>query len=506
MKRFVLIIFLLCAIVKFMPAQSVKEKTVMRQNNSPTDITQILNQLKNERYRALLQKFRETHPEAKIMVTEYSDRFELLVTHPASANRTGGAEQYFIDKATGKVTMGWHEHPMELQSNIVSVTGRQENPAARSIAQSSNAFGFDLYRGLDSKDKNLFFAPYNVFKALTMVYEGAEGETAAEMRNVLHLSADLSGMRAGFKALFCSANDHDRSYRLSTANALWVQQSFPLSGNYLQIIEQYYMGKVENLDFTGNPAKASRIINQWVARETDNRIKGLISPRAINPLTRLIITTAIYFKGNWAKQFKAQNTRTDQFTRPDGSKIDVKMMAQTGDFHYGETNELQILEMDYQGKELSMLILLPKANDLGLVETYLSPERFDELTRAMKTEKVIVEVPKFKMEIQYLLADKLKAMGMPTAFQYPGADFSKMSPDNGLYISQIIHKSFIEVAEYGTEAAAATAVVSVGSTAIHTIKKPPKLFRADHPFIFVIRQKATGNVLFLGRVCNPKRR
>jgi len=271
---------------------------------------------------------------------------------------------------------------------------------------------------------------------------------------------------------------------------------------YTSLIEQYYAGKITNLDFKKEAEKSRKIINNWVEDQTNNQIKDLIPPRVLNPRTRLVLTNAIYFKGTWLKQFDKKNTKEQDFRISPGDTVKVPMMSLTGEeteFNYAKTEELQILELPYDGEELSMLILLPKEDDLNPLEKSLDAEKLIEWKNMLRKQEIDVYMPKFTFETKYLLPETLKAMGMPTAFSM-AADFSGMDGTRKLFISNVIHQAFVEVNEEGTEAAAATAVVmeitSVGSD-------PRNMFRADHPFIFIIQQKDSGNILFLGRVTNP---
>ena len=375
------------------------------------------------------------------------------------------------------------------------------------VIEANNLFALDLYSKYHSKEGNMFFSPYSISSALAMTYEGAKGKTAEEMQAVLHLPNDKEKIRSDFVGINNELNKANKTYKLGVANALWAQKDYTFINAYLNIVDDYYGGKVTNLDFKTDTEKSRITINSWVEDKTNDKIKDLIPKGILKPDTRLVLTNAIYFKANWSSQFDGENTRDGQFKLISGTDTNVKMMHQTNYFNYGETSDLQILEMDYLGNDLSMLIILPKENNLNQVENIFNKEKLNEWKDDMQNKKVIVTLPKFKFETKYFMAKDLKEMGMPTAFKYPNADFTGISPPtpespNGeLYIGEVIHQTFIEVAEYGTEAAAATAVIMVSGSAAPT--EEPKIFRADHPFIFIIQEKETGNILFLGRVVDP---
>jgi len=238
-----------------------------------------------------------------------------------------------------------------------------------------------------------------------------------------------------------------------------------------------------------------------VEKKTRNKIKNLIPKGVLNRLTRLVLTNAIYFKGNWESQFKKDRTKDGPFTLAGGEKVNVTMMNQTADFNYMETEDFQGLELPYVDNELSMIILLPKRVDgLAEFEKTLTLKNLSQWLAKLRKRKVIVSVPKFKMTSQFRLAEVLKSMGMTDAFVPDVADFSGMNGKRDLFISAVIHKAYVDVNEEGTEAAAATAVV-VGITSMPA--RPP-VFRADHPFLFLIRDNHSGSILFIGRVTNPK--
>jgi len=378
---------------------------------------------------------------------------------------------------------------------------QQEGDLSNSVVEANNFFALDLYDKYESKQGNLFFSPYSISSALSMTYEGARGQTAKEMQEVLHLPEDKNKMRSDFKNIYNKLNKEDKRYNLTTANALWIQEDYPFVEEYLNIIEEDYNGKATGLDFVQEREKSRDTINNWVENKTNNKIKDILSKGDIKEYTRTVLTNAIYFNANWSNQFEAEDTEKGKFRLSSGEEIETELMHETSHYNYGETDDLKILEKDYIGNDLSMLILLPKDNELSKLENELSPDNLENWKNNMQEERVSITLPKFKFKTKYRMAENLKDMGMPTAFKYPDADFTGISPTGELVLTEVVHQTFIEVAEAGTEAAAATAVIgkaeSIGPT------EEPKTFRADHPFLFIIQQKDSGNILFMGRMSNP---
>lgn len=371
------------------------------------------------------------------------------------------------------------------------------------MVEANNMFAIDLYREYMKDAGNIFFSPYSITTALQMTYEGAREKTAEEMEQVLHLPANDAVRRQESMSLYNELNKGDKEYMFSTANALWAQQDYQFLPQYFALVEEYYGGKVTNLDFVSKTEESRQTINTWVEEQTNDKIKDLIPPGVLDPLTRLVLTNAIYFKGEWVRQFDPEKTQKMDFRKGSGETVKTDMMISSGEeskFMYAENENLQILELPYSGDDLSMLILLPRGDDLTAVEDSIDAETLEEWRNDLKTEKVNVYIPKFKFETKYFMSETLSGMGMPTAFGY-GADFSGMDGTENLFIKQVIHQAFVEVNEEGTEAAAATAVV----VALKAAAPDEKIytFKADHPFIFLIKQKRTGNILFMGRVSDP---
>lgn len=377
---------------------------------------------------------------------------------------------------------------------------------ASNVVGANNQFAFDFYSRLKNKEgENIFFSPYSISSALVMTYEGARGKTAQEMRSVFYFPEDDNLRRKEYATIIDEMNKKDKKYKLHVANALWAEKDYQFLDEYFNIVEKYYKGKVTNLDFKKNAEKSQVTINNWVEGETNNKIKNLIPSGTLNSLTSLVLTNAIYFKGEWVKQFNEKDTIEESFRISKNNIVKIPTMRRTdekAEFNYAENDKLQILEMPYSDEELSMLIFLPKDDDLERLENLLSAKKLSEWKKDLKKQRVKIFIPKFKFETKYFMVDDLRAMGMPTAFE-SGADFSGMDGTKDLFIDKVIHQAFVEVNEKGTEAAAATVViVALKSAGIQDVPKIP-IFRADHPFIFLIQEKKTENILFIGRVINP---
>lgn len=386
---------------------------------------------------------------------------------------------------------------------------------ASSVPEANNRFAFDLYSQYKNDEGNLFFSPYSISSALAMTYEGAKGKTADEIASVFHFPNDTAAMRSGFKGVNGYLNQPGKNYALRSANALWAEQSYKFSDAYLNTTETYYGGKATNMDFIGDPDGSRITINNWVENQTNDKIKDLISQGLITSDTRLVLTNAIYFKGTWVSQFDERGTKEGDFRASPGSSVKAEMMHSQNGFGYAENSELQILEMPYAGAieqapygdavspgNISMFILLPKNNSISSLENSISSDRLSGWESQLEPQEVNVFLPKFKFETKYTMGDTLAKMGMPAAFDPLQADFSGMDGTRDLFVGAVIHQAFVDVNENGTEAAAATAVIMMAGAAPGPAPSVPE-FRADHPFLFLIQDKETGTILFMGRVSDP---
>ncbi|MBN2499071.1 MAG: serpin family protein [Deltaproteobacteria bacterium] len=368
-------------------------------------------------------------------------------------------------------------------------------------AAGNNAFAVDLHRQLLKKKKgNLFFSPYSLSTALAMTYAGARSETATQMAKVMHFTLETDRLHPAMGGLSSeiAARVEKAGNQLQIANRLWGQAGYAFLPAFLELTRALYAAELETVNFADSE-KARQTINRWVAGKTADKIKELIAKKALDAETRLVLTNAIYFKGSWARKFKKESTRPRPFFLSASDEVEVPMMVQTERFPYARQGELALLELPYAGDELAMVVLLPQAKDgLAELERNLSADRLAAWMKSMRAQKVEVFLPRFELSSGFSLKKQLPAMGMQLAFS-AGADFSGMVND-ALFISDVIHQAFVEVNEEGTEAAAATAVIMPRGG--KSLEKHP-VFRADHPFLFLIRDRKSGQILFMGRVANP---
>ena len=372
------------------------------------------------------------------------------------------------------------------------------------IVRGDNQFAVDLYAQLDREQqgKNLFFSPTSTSVALAMTAAGARGPTQSEMAEVLHLDADLAQAHAHYHQLLAQWNavGEKRAYQLRVANRLWGQKGFPVLPEFLALTRQQYGAELLLLDFAQAVA-ASQEINRWVEQQTNGKIKDLIPPGSLNTMTRLVLTNAVYYKGDWVQPFDKQNTREENFTVSAQAKVKVPLMHQQTKMGYTAEETFQMLELPYAGQGLSMVVLLPKqVGGLPELEKTLTVDKLASLMSKLHIREVNAFLPKFKLETSFGLNPTLEAMGMKRALSRE-ADFSGISSAEALYISAVLHKAYVDVNEEGTEAAAATGVVMMAMSA--RLPQPIPVFRADHPFLFLIRDTKAGNILFMGRLTNP---
>lgn len=381
-------------------------------------------------------------------------------------------------------------------------SNRQRAAGVKAVAAGNTAFALDLYGQLRAQEGNLFFSPYSISTALAMTYAGAAGDTEAQMAQALHFDLSQEELHPAFAALDARLKEAQATgdVQLSVANALWPHIDYPFLPAFLELVEANYGVSLSALDYVADPEGARQQINTWAEAQTQGKIKDLIPPNIITELTRLVLTNAIYFKGNWASQFDPARTQDAPFTVQPGQQVVVPMMAQKLECGYGEAEGVQVLELPYVGDTLSLVVLLPTAVDgLAALEAQLTPAALGRWTQRLWQTEVQVFLPRFKVEAAFQLNDALKALGMVDAFSDLRANFAGLDGKAWLVISAVLHKAFVEVNEEGAEAAAATAVVM----AMRAAARSEPIFRADHPFLFLIRENSTGSVLFLGRVADP---
>ena len=378
------------------------------------------------------------------------------------------------------------------------------------LVRGNDAFALDLYGQLRQGDGNLFFSPLSISTALAMTYAGAEGDTAREMAKVLHFDLPADQLHATFHRLNAEllsrtsvlpGSNQAPDVQLFTANALWSQAGEPILADFRKRIEVNYRGGVNPIDFRGATDRARLTINAWVEEQTRGKIKDLLQPNALSPSTVLVLCNAIYFKALWSKPFATDHTRPDDFRLATGEKVRVDLMNQTDRFQYLEESSFQAMELPYKGDSLGMVIFLPRSPDgLAAFESSLSPEKLDGWLARLSSSRVDVTIPKFRLTGQFELKSALATLGMPSAFRGGVADFSGITGTRDFAISAVVHKAFVEVDEKGTEAAAATGIVMITKGLVGA----PKVFRADHPFFFLIRDLRNGSILFVGRLVRPE--
>jgi serpin B len=378
------------------------------------------------------------------------------------------------------------------------------NGDLETVVKGNNAFGFDLYQELKREKGNLFFSPYSISTALAMTYAGARGQTEKEMAEVLHFSLEQEPLHSSFSKLQSELNTIQAKghVKISIANSLWAQEGYHFLDTFFNLNKKYYGAGLNFVDFATKTEATRKTINIWVENKTQQKIKELLKRGMIDSLTTLVLCNAIYFKGNWASQFDKERTTEVNFYISPEKTIKAPMMSQKSEFKYKNFDNFSAIELPYEGNNLSMIIFLPKKVD-GLADfeqslTYDNVKSWiDQLSKSHKRE-ILVSFPKFKTTCEFQLAEVLAEMGMPSAFLLPPANFSGMTGRKDLFISKVIHKAFVDVNEEGTKAAAATAVI-MKKVAISI----PLTFRADHPFVFLIRENRTGSILFVGRIVNP---
>jgi serpin B len=446
--------------------------------------------------------------------------FDLAKTLSADGGRYANGDESFVfwDKGDNALVLengaekdykGCQVQPAEEIMQNTAPVEFKEYAAAKDSSETVSAvnqFAFELYDQYKDAGKNIFFSPYSISSALQMTYEGAKGKTAEEIRSVFHFSQDSAARIGSFAKLYGEINPKNTTYQLLTANALWAQKSYPFNTDYLKIVQTYYGGEATNLDFAADAEGSRKIINKWVSDKTAAKIPQLFAPGSLNASTRLVLTNAIYFKGKWAAMFYKELTQEKDFTIAAGTKTKCQMMNQQRNFSYAETADYQAIELPYENNDLSMVVILPKTGKTGSVEKILSSSNFLNIKKSLASELVNVSLPKFKFDTEYNMNDTLAKMGMPAAFDPNSVDFSGMydsSTGENFYIGLVIHKAYVDVYEEGTEAAAATGVAMV-ATAIPDEEPPqPKIFNADHPFIFAIVHNQTNSILFMGKVNDP---
>jgi serpin B len=370
------------------------------------------------------------------------------------------------------------------------------------LVADNTAFAADLYRLAAGQAGNLFMSPHSISTALAMTYAGANGTTATQMADALNFTLPADKLHAGLNAIdlelasrAASASGDTIPFRLSTANSIWGQEDKEFQAPFLDTLAVNYGAGLRVLDFVREPEPARATINRWVEEQTNDRIKDLLPEGSINPGTRLVLTNAIYFTAAWAEPFETSNTADRPFETPTGI-ASVPTLFQSAALGYGAGDGFRAAELPYDGGQLSMVVVVP--DDLAAFEASLTGDTFAQITSSITGHLVQLTLPKFKFDAPLDLKETLQELGMIDAFT-AAADFSGIDGTRSLAITDVLHKGFIAIDEKGTEAAAATAVVT-GETSVPPVAE----LTVDRPFVFFIRDLPTGAILFVGRVVDPR--
>jgi serpin B len=409
--------------------------------------------------------------------------------------RTNG--NFACVKETTSEKLGWTI--IERDSNIIEDKSNQDLKLKDSlnVIDANNQFAFDFYSKISQEsDDNVFFSPWSISTAFAIVFEGAKGDTADEIRHVFGFPENQQQRQTEFKSINDDLNRKDASYDLTVANALWPHTGIKPFEQYVDTAKTYYDTKVTSVNLSSQDG--IDIINKWVEAKTNNKIKDLIPGPISDPV--LAITNAIYFKGTWITQFDEDNTHDQNFWLNDADNVKVPMMnLDVTSFNYTDTDNLQIIELPYEGNKISMLIILPNdKNGISSLDGSLTLEKLNAWRDDLNPTDVIVQIPKFKLDASYNLIPFMKSLGMEKPFG--DADFSGIA-NIPMFIQGAYHKAFVDVNEEGTEAAAATAIVMATEAAGPSYP----MFIADHPFIFIIQDTETDNILFMGKMMNPEK-
>lgn len=371
------------------------------------------------------------------------------------------------------------------------------------VVEGNNTFAFGLYRTVRNQEGNLFLSPYSISLALSMAYVGARGSTASQMSNTLGFHMPADQLSPALNALDLRlASQEPSTFQLNIANSMWGQNDFPFLPAFTELVGRNYSAAMRGVDFTTDAKReqARLAINTWTSDQTNGKIKELIDQGSLNEMTRLILANAVYFKGEWENTFNPATA--DVFTNTVGKQVDVQMMARRANYPYFEAPQFQAVAFPYKGGRISMLALLPAEGEFQSFEAALNPALFQDVLAKMQDQDIKVYLPKFSFESRFKLGQALSQMGMADAFDPGQADFTGMYDASRigqrLFISDVLHNAWVSVDERGTEAAAATGVIM-------EIVSMPKEVRFDRPFIFLIYDRPTSSILFLGKVVDPSK-
>jgi serpin B len=388
---------------------------------------------------------------------------------------------------------------------VIGSCARTSRQNVGPLAPGNNSFAVDLYGRLRHKPGNILFSPLSLSAALGMTYAGAAGQTADEIARVMHFNLGRERLNAAFGELLETWHDKERArnFQISIAKALWLQKGCSLHADFQNSLQNQYRAHIESVDFASDPAQARRTIDTWITKETRGKITQIVPAMNLSRDALLMVTTALYLKAPWSTGFQEAQTKTETFWVAEDQSVQTPLMHRVKEHaSYGENADCQMLQLlCTSSSRLSVVFLLPRQrNGLARLEQTLSASRLQDWLGSMKDYEVDVVLPRFKVTAQYDVKDELQQMGVARAF-VPDADFSGVSSARPLYLFAIAHKAFLDLNEQGIEAAAASGEV-LGPNDGEQAK--PAVFRADHPFMFLIRNYRDGNILFLGRLVNPK--
>ena len=399
----------------------------------------------------------------------------------------------FLILAMGVFSLQCSKNPVSPDRNIRELTAVE-----KTVVEADNSFGLKTFQEIvkSEQDKNVFISPLSISMALGMTLNGANGETKQGMQNALEL-AGLTDKQINdsYKSLIELLVGLDPKVKFKIANSIWYRNGFTFEQDFLDVNKTFFNAEVSGLDFS-NP-QSKNIINSWVENNTNGKIKQIVDN--IDPLTVMFLINAIYFKGTWTYEFDKNKTQDDFFNLPDGSQVSCKMMAQAGDFSYFASDDFQAVDLPYGDELFSMTVILPnQGKDIDALVATLTAENWNTWLNNFSSTEGELYLPRFKLEYEIKLNDVLQSLGMEIAFNPSQADFTRMYKNGGIYIDKVKHKSFVEVNEEGTEAAAAT-VVDMRLTSVG----PGFTMRVDRPFIFAIRESHSGTILFIGKIVDP---
>ena len=366
----------------------------------------------------------------------------------------------------------------------------------------NNQFALELYKIISRKPGNMFYSPFSISAALGMTYTGSKANTEKQIASVMHFATNDAAFYNNYQAYLASINNlNNDAVSIYTANSFWAQADFTFKKEFVEIIRNHFSGEIKNVNFAKEAEKCRQEINKWVESKTNNKIQNLIQPGLIDDLTRLVLVNAIYFKAPWDMPFDEKATKKMDFKTTATTVVSADFMTAENNYKYYTENDFSAIEIPYAKGTLSMLIILPSDdNSFTSLQKNIDHTVYQKIVSAMTVKKIRLMLPKFNTTSEFELSDVLQEMGMPEAFS-DKADFSGMTGKKDLKISKVVHKAFINVNEAGTEAAAATAVIiRVKSMPVNVVE-----FKADHPFMFIIKENTNGSILFAGNIFDPSK-